>query len=178
MMRSWLLWGMLILTVFWAVGAYNRLVRLRARSKMAFTHLDAQWSKHLTLVQSSIPDEGTTSADGTEALWVTLQSAHAQLQTALIACRPNPLHVDHVMALQASTGVMVAAWESAVREGHDLAGAILPEKLVTEWQQLLQQTMDTQALFNVAITDYNAAIGQFPAMILASLFGFKLAKTL
>jgi LemA protein len=177
-MQSWLLWGMLPLVVFWAVGAYNRLVRLRARSKTAFTQLDVQWSRQLTLVQSSIPEEGYAAADATEALWVTLKSAHAQLQTALGACRTNPLHVDHAMALQAATGVMVTAWEGAVREGHDLAGAILPEKQVTEWQQLQQQTMDAQAQFNAAITDYNTAIGQFPAMMLASLFGFKPAKTL
>ena len=178
MTQSWLIWAVLLLTVFWAVGAYNRLVRLRARAKTAFGLLDAQWAKLLTLVQDSIPDEVHGSADGTEALWTTLQSAQGQLQTALSACRLNPLQVDPIMALQAATGVMVMAWDGAVREGHDLAGAILPEKRVTEWQQLLQLTADAQVQFNTAITDYNAAIGQFPAFLLASLFGFKSAKTL
>ena len=37
---GWLLLGVL---VFWAVGAYNRLERLRSDAQLAYGALDAQW---------------------------------------------------------------------------------------------------------------------------------------
>ena len=47
-----------------------------------------------------------------------------------------------------------------------------------KWGQLLVQTDMARAEFNQIVADYNAAIGQVPACLLASLFGFKPAQAL
>jgi sulfide dehydrogenase cytochrome subunit len=45
--------------------------------------------------------------------------------------------------------------------------------VAAQWQQLMQDTHRLQAQFNDAVARYNVAIAQFPAVLLAWLFGFK-----
>ena len=189
-----LLWIGLPVLLFWSVGAYNRLVRLRAEANAAFAALDAQWQRQLALVQSSLPDEFQTSqftldgamiGDGSE-LWAGLRGASTQFATSLAAMRARPprtpsesspnLHASRAGALRAAQDVLLLAWQRVSTDAHDLAGAAMPETVAAQWQQLMQDTHRLQAQFNDAVTRYNVAIAQFPAVLLAWLFGFKAAR--
>ena len=44
--------------------------------------------------------------------------------------------------------------------------------------QLLHQTLPLNTAFNEAVEIYNAAIAQFPAWLLAKMFGFRMAGSL
>jgi len=46
-------WTVAAVLLFWSVGAYNRLVRLRAETNAAFAALDAQWLRQLALVDAT-----------------------------------------------------------------------------------------------------------------------------
>ena len=66
------------------------------------------------------------------------------------------------------------AWERAERDdAHDLAGPRLPDDRHARRAQLAQQTQAATEQFNQAVIRYNEAIAQFPAVLLAWLFGFK-----
>lgn len=66
------------------------------------------------------------------------------------------------------------AWERAERDdAHDLAGPRLPDTVLARRAQLAIQTHAATDQFNQAVAQYNEAIGQFPAVLLAWLFGFK-----
>ena len=66
------------------------------------------------------------------------------------------------------------AWERAERDdAHDLAGPRLPETVTARRAQLAQQAHAATDQFNQAVVRYNEAIAQFPAVLLAWLFGFK-----
>ena len=54
-----------------------------------------------------------------------------------------------------------------------LAGPRLPENVTSERAQLARQTQVAIGHFNHAVARYNAAIDEFPALLLAWLFGFK-----
>lgn len=179
-----LLWIGVPVLLFWSVGAYNRLVRLRAEANAAFAALDAQWQRQLALVQSSLPDEFQTSqftldgamiGDGSE-LWAGLRGASTQFAASLAAMRARPLHASRAGALRAAQDVLLLAWQRVSTDAHDLAGAAMPETVAAQWQQLMQDTHRLQAQFNDAVTRYNVAIAQFPAVLLAWLFGFKAAR--
>ncbi len=67
------------------------------------------------------------------------------------------------------------AWERAERDdAHDLAGPRLPETLTARRAQIVHRRR-TRAIeqFDQAVGRYNEAIAQFPAVLLAWLFGFK-----
>ena len=73
--------------LFWAVGAYNRLVRLRSEAKAAFTALEAELQKQVQLVLACIPpeeDQPPSQFTGGSAFWGGLQGAAAQLAASLI----------------------------------------------------------------------------------------------
>ena len=48
-------WALLALLFFWAIGAYNRLVRLRSTVVKAFAVLDEQLVRQLVWVQGCLP---------------------------------------------------------------------------------------------------------------------------
>lgn len=182
MTSSLLFWVILAVLVFWAVGAYNRLVRLRSEANGAFASLDGEFGKQLALVQSCVPPEDEheqSQFEGGSAFWAGLQGAAMQFSASLHAARARPLDPERMAALGAAHEVFAMAWDRAVRDdAHDLAGPRLPEDISSEREQLARLAAGAIERFNEAVTRYNEAIAQFPASLLAWLFGFKSARGL
>lgn len=182
MSNSFLPWLFAALVLFWGVGAYNRLVRLRSDAKAAFAALETELQKQVQLVLSCIPpeeDQAPSQFTGGSAFWGGLQGAAAQLAASLASARSRPLDADRIAALGAAQEVLSTAWDRAERDdAHDLAGPRLPEDFSGERQQLVRMAQAATEQFNKAVTHYNEAIGQFPAVLLARLFGFEQARGL
>lgn len=174
---SLLFWVVAAIALFWGVGAYNRLVRLRSEVNTAFAALEAELARQVELVQACLDPQDSHPAsqfDGGSAFWGGLQGAATQFAASLNAARARPLDVERIAALGAAQEVLHMAWDRAERDdAHDLAGPRLPENLTAERAQLVRMTQAATARFNDAVTRYNEAIGQFPAMLLAWLFGFQ-----
>jgi len=174
-------WIAAAVLLFWAVGAYNRLVRLRGEANAAFAELDAELTRQVRLVQELLPEGAEPYAsmfDGGEgSFWGGLRGAASQLETCLAAARQKPLDGERVAALEAAQSVLALAWERAEREdAHDLAGPRLPETLTSTRSQLTAQCIATAERFSQAVARYNGAIAQFPALLLAWLFSFRAAR--
>lgn len=172
---SWIAAAVLL---FWAVGAYNRLVRLRSEANTAFASLEADLARQVQLVRELLPDDGDHPASVFDGLggsfWGGLQGAAAQLEASLGAARQKPLEPDRIAALAAAQKVLATAWDRAEREdANDLAGARLPETLVATRAHLTAQCVAGAERFTQAVQRYNHGIAQFPAVLLAWLFGFK-----
>ena len=186
MSESLAFWISAAVLLFWAVGAYNRLVRLRAAALMAFAAVEVPLREQVELVQLCLPPSANPAGvqegvllDDMSSLWSGLGAAANQFAASLAAARARPLDPDTVAALNAAIGVMQMAWQRMQQDdAHDLAGAALPEDLQLQWQQLDTRREASAAQFNEAINHYNGAIAQFPAVLLASLFHFKPARTL
>ena len=177
MSSSWLWWVAAAVLLFWMVGAYNRLVRLRADANTAFAALEKELAHQVELVNACLPPEEAHPAsqfDGGSAFWGGLHGAAAQFAASLAAARLRPLEPERIAALGAAQEVLQMAWERTERDdAHDLAGPRLPESLSSERAQLVRQTQVATGHFNEAVVRYNEAIAQFPAVLLAWLFGFK-----
>jgi LemA protein len=177
MPKSLLSWIVAALLLFWAVGAYNRLMRLRADAHAAFAGVEGEFNKQIELVRKHLPGAELTQPaplDPESAFWAGLQGAAGQFATALGAVHHRPLDARRVAALNAACDVLVVAWAAAERDdAHDLAGPRLPETVLARRSQLAVQTHGAVEQFNAAVGRYNDAIAQFPAVLLAWLFGFK-----
>ena len=181
MTSSLLPWIAAAVLLFWAVGAYNRLVRLRGEAGAAFALLDAELSRQVKLVGELLPEGGEPYAsvfDGGEgSFWGGLRGAASQLEASLAAARARPLEGERIAALESAQAVLAVAWERAEREdAHDLAGPRLPESLTSTRAQLTAQCIAAAQRFSEAVARYNEAIGQFPAVLLAVLFSFGAAR--
>ena len=94
-------WALLALLFFWAIGAYNRLVRLRSAVVKAFAVLDEQLVRQLVWVQGCLPEAmrgGAVTAPGelqdeVTAAWARLHAASEQFAVALAQARAQPIDV-------------------------------------------------------------------------------------
>jgi LemA protein len=165
--------------VFWAVGAYNRLVRLRSQSLQAFGALDAQLRRHIgmaqTAAQGAFVQGGAQDAASPAA---GLDAAASQCLASLAAARTKPLDADAMAALAAARGVLDMAWRRFTHEPGGAADAALPERLQVDWEHVVLQVHAAAQEFNQSVQQYNDAVQQFPALLLAWLFGFRTARPL
>ncbi|HVZ44162.1 MAG TPA: LemA family protein [Ramlibacter sp.] len=180
---SWIGWAAGALLLFWGIGAYNRLVRMRADCNAAFAALESLLTREVELVNACMPaDEEShppSQFDGVSAFWSGLHGAAMQFAASLAAARQKPLEADRIAALGAAQEVLEMAWERAERDdAHDLAGPRLPRDITAERVQVAAQVQAAIAKFNEAIARYNEAIAQFPASLLAWLFGFQAGRGL
>jgi LemA protein len=173
-------WIACAVLLFWGVGAYNRLVRLRGEANAAFAELDGHLQRQIELVDAVVGEEPESIFEGAQSsFWGGLQGAAAQLRASLAAARHRPLDPERIAALGSAQSVLVVAWDRAERDdAHDLAGARLPDSLTGQRARLTSDCIAAAERFGRAVAQYNEAIAQFPALLLARLFGFKPALPL
>ncbi len=195
MLTTWILLAVLL---FWAVGAYNRLVRLRSAAIQAFGGLDAHLVRTITMLgeyEATLLPERSRS-DARSALW----AATTQFGASLAVARARPLDASAAAALSTAEQVLGAAWQAVVRDSSaapaapaadggtaEQAPAGVAEEPGTDqamaaWIIRRDQQEAHNALarrqFNDAVAQYNGAVAQFPASVLAWLFGFHRARPL
>lgn len=192
-----LFWIAVAILLFWALGAYNRLMRLRSAVVQSFGSFDAHMVRLVALLgefdAAQAVQRGLAQADTGGQEMAALQGATIQLSASLAVARARPLDVDAVAALVAARDVLQASWRSAVGKLQPLPptpdGAQTPpepqEPAVTalsiwqvRWDEHTAQNEQAIRVFNESVRCYNAAITQFPAHLLAWVFGFKAARSL
>ncbi|MES2183675.1 MAG: LemA family protein [Pseudomonadota bacterium] len=194
-MMTWSLWSWLApaVLVFWAVGAHNRLTRLRTAVLQAFAVLDSHLQGWIGLAapvpvpeaidpdaaqhHSDVADQDPVSATAMAA-WAGLRAAALQLQACLLAARQRPLDRDRLAALSAARDVLRAAWRRLLADAPPVAGMPHAAGLHLLWDQGDTQVQQACDQFNQSVLRYNAAQTQFPAVILAWILRLSPARTL
>ncbi len=169
---DWIVLAVLAVLVFWAVGAYNRVMRLRSACVQAFGAFDSYFQQtqgllnecHAAQVWPAEPD-GRVNED-----W---QQSSAAMASALAQARARPLSAQAMQLLESAHDAQFAAWQALKNR----SGAAEDSAWWLRWQQQAQTGLVADQ-FNHAVAQYNAAIAQFPARVLAWFFGFRAARPL
>ena len=172
-------WLVLAVAVFWATGAFKRLKRLRAAARDAFGVLDVQFVQALQVLRDSAdgsaPADATAAAMARRARTALLASANL-LQAALAKARLQPLNAELLASLDSAWQSLQVAWQSHVQQdvgNQEVADVFSPDSEVQRWVALMVVHQHHTEQFNAAVADYNRAIGQFPACLLARVAGLK-----
>lgn len=185
-MQSPLLWVVLAVLLFWSVGAYNRLVRLRRRVVAQFAALHGRLAHYLELADTRLREaaglaqaQAVAAAPGTHhaGVWMALQGACTQFEAALQAGRRQPLDAAITAALRTAHDTLHVAWQR-VQEECARHPMLAEHAQQAGWQDNHPLVAAARDEFNEAVRDHNRAISQFPALLLAHLFGFRSAGTL
>ncbi|MDB5850618.1 MAG: hypothetical protein JWP29_4370, partial [Rhodoferax sp.] len=123
-------------------------------------------------------EQAGTDVPTTLPSWPGLQGAADQFAASLAVARQRPLDAEAMAALGAASAVLRMAWHRSTDENAALAEAVLPEALHTQWEEINRQAEHAAQDFGSAVAHYNAAVTQFPAALLAWLFGFRKAQAL
>ncbi len=167
------LWVTAAVLLFWAVGAYNRLVRLRHALARRFAVLDQQCDARQALLQRLA--EQLAALPGSEAAAPIVQAALAQCDAARAHARSRPSEAPALTSLRlAETILSEARARLAEALPADEAGLALRAELAAA-----DNTLDfARRQFNDAAAAYNQAIAQFPTWLIAGPFGFRSAALL
>ncbi len=172
--------GLLVATLaFWAVGAYNRLVRLRSDAVRAFSALDNVVAVQPALIKAGQLEgrDGVDAHAGIEmAAWSRLEAAAGQFAQALSNARARPLDAEHLRAFSTAYDVLTNAWRAPEAECMD--AVLNPRDLRARLAGLDEQAVALAAAFDTTVAAYNMAIRQFPAVILAGVWHFRTAEPL
>ncbi len=166
-------WGLAATLFFWSVGAYNRLMRLRSHASRAFLPLATWLQRYPDLVTACGPTPPVQASE-----WAGLYGAQAQFAASLAIARAHPLDASVVDALVAADHVLQMAWLRVLESEHGADAPNVPETLAQQWIETSQQVHHASQAFTQTVLNYNQAIAQFPALVLALLFGFRTARPL
>lgn len=186
MTHSSIAWIALAVVLFWSVGAYNRLVRLRAQAIAAFVVLGGHLSDYIPIVDDHLKAASglalaqavatPRNANPTTA-WAGLQGASTQFDASLRVARKRALDAGAMAALQTALATLQMSWSRVREECRDYQDLLSPIGQ-QQWADNAQRATHASAEFNRAVLAYNAAVTQFPALVLAYLFSFRPAGCL
>jgi LemA protein len=168
-----LIFGLLMaMGLFWAVGAHNRLVRLRAEVVRQWGSVDAVWLRLLVRLQGGIAARqsmATTPLGDAEGELQALQSACDELMEALLQARLQPLAVDGQKQVLALHQKVVFEIRSLLQKDNE---AVKPDLEIA--LNRMRQTLPAALIpYHVAVASYNDALAMQPAAWLARRLGLQ-----
>jgi LemA protein len=155
------------LIVVFAIFTYNRLVGLRQAWKRAFADIDVQLKQRQDLVPNLVE---TVKGYATHESTVFTQVTQA---------RASAMHATGVAEKSAAEGALSGALGNllAVAENYpELKANTGFMKLQDELADLENKIAAARRFMNNAVAEYNAAIQQFPAVVIAGPMGFTPAE--
>ena len=167
-------WAVAALLLFWAVGAYNRLVRLRGEIVRRFVPVDEQFRVRHALLLQLLEALAPVLANAAQRI-DALRAACRQVEVASAHARVRPGAAGAITSLRLADGIL---GEARARlpvhsaPGSELAG--LNAQLLASDATLAF----ARHQFDAAVMAYNGAVKQFPTVLLVRLFGFRSAATL
>jgi LemA protein len=169
--------------VFWALGAYNRLVRLRGQVARSLQALASTWQTQAQAVglrleqyaQGRETESQWASLDDDALRWRPLTLSARQFLACLTVLQAKPAQVaalDDLSSVRAARDIFESNWQRLINAHDDLAGAPVPPDLQVLWAQHEPMAQERLRDYNQAVQAYAQAISQFPAALLAWVFGF------
>jgi len=181
--------SILAVLFFWAVGAYNRLVVLRASVAKQFAAVDAQLIRVLVWLQGNLPASMRDMLSEMEEAALPEALLKNERDLKLLAILEDLSDSLDLARTQALTPVVMskvnqnrlasAAWAKAeVRAGQSGEATWFIDPLPYKFDRLKAQAWPLMDAYNQAATKYNDAVLQFPASVLAKQLNFLPAQTL
>jgi LemA protein len=167
-------WAVIALIFFWTIGAYNRLVKLRAQVLQKSLAVGTHLTQYIEWIRLQLPDSNPASVfadhgvhDGTDAPWRTMSDALTPADHCIQYFRAKPLDEQAQMQLVDAFAKVDTLWDELLAEEPDLAGAVVPDLTQHQWQahQIHRQT--AVADYNQAVKAYHRALSEAPEKWLA-----------
>ena len=178
---GWLIFlGLIALAVFWAIGAYNRLVDLRNKFKNAFAQIDVQLKRRYDLIPNLVETAKGYMKHERETLEAVIKARNTAV-TANVAAAADPGSPTAIQGLMAAEGAL----SGALGKLFALAEAYPDLKANANMMQLSEELTATEnkiafarQAFNDAVMSFNTSVEQFPSNVIANFFSFKQAELL
>ena len=160
---GWIVLGVVVVIVIWAISIYNNLVAMRQRTDQAFADIDVQLKQRHDLIPNLVET-------------VKGYAAHERgTLEAVISARNAAMAAPGVEQKVAAENMLSGALRQlfALSESYpDLKANQNFQQLQAELSDIENKLAASRRFFNNAVQEYNTGIQQFPAALFASIFGF------
>ncbi len=178
--KSIVLLVLLALSVFWTVGGYNRLMRLKNAVSNAFSPVDFQFKDRHDLLLKLV-EAASEYLQHDPVTLNELMQARSDSSGAHDAVLSRPTHGHTVQTLMAAEQKLNDKLDKLWAAGTTNLAILADPKI----RELAQQLITTQSklafgcqAFNDSVLLFNEAQRQFPTVVIARLFGFSPAAAL
>lgn len=168
---SLVLWALLAIGIFWGVGVYNRLTRLRTRALETFGPVERCMQSYVVLMDT----HGHVPA-AAEPEWLAVKALARDLESLQKAALQMPLSLRALQGLQAKHADLQVAWKALNDTPADLAGGVIPDTLKVQWEAATLKTLVAWESMQEAVHGLDVAAQQFPASLVAGPMGMKVKK--
>jgi LemA protein len=172
---SLLMWAIFALIVFWCIGLYNRLMRLRARAIEVLSALERHVLACADLVSKHLTTGALLGAAEVDPEWLDVLVASQELGNMLRAPHSSTLDEAAIVPVSAGWSALQAAWQVAVDRQSDLAGPVVPPDLALAWEAAVLKVSVVHGGYAQIVDRYNESIAEFPARLVTGFLGFTLA---
>ena len=162
---TWIVIGVIVLLVIWIMTVYNGLVAMRQRVNQAFSDIDVQTKQRHDLIPNLVETVKGYASHERGTLEAVVQARNAAITA----------QAGGVAAQAAAENVLSGALRQlfALSESYpDLKASQNFQQLQSELSDIENKIAAARRFFNNAVQEYNTAIQQFPAVLLADKLGF------
>jgi len=179
-LSQWIAVGVIAVLAFWALGAYNRLVRRRNELANAFAQIDVQLKRRYDLIPNLVETARKYVQHERETLEAVIAARNTARGAADLA-RARPADGKRIGALagaeQALTGAL-SRLMAVVENYPELKADATLRELAEELTHTENRVAFARQAFNDSVLDYNNTAQQAPTNLVAGLFGFRAAAML
>lgn len=171
---AWIVLGVVVVALIWAVTVYNRLVQLRNRIANALGQIDVQLKRRYDLIPNLVEVARGYLAHEAATLEAVIK-ARGQAQGAAAAVRASPESASAMGALAAAEGVLGGSLGRlmVVAEAYpDLKADATMQSLSEELTSTENRLGFARQAYNDQALEFNDKAAQFPDLIVARLLGF------
>src|SRR3569623_958075 len=160
---GWIVLGVVVVIVIWAISIYNNLVAMRQCTDQAFADIDVQLKQRHDLIPNLVETVKGYATHERETLDAVVKARNA----AVSAAGPQSQAAAE-QQLSGALGRLIALSEAYP----DLKANANFQQLQGELSDLENKIAASRRFFNNAVQEYNTAIQQMPAALFAGTFGF------
>jgi LemA protein len=163
-MVGWILLGILVLLVVFAIAMYNGLIRLKVQCDNAWADIDVQLKRRYDLIPNLVETVKGYAAHEKGTLEAVINARNQ----AMAATGP----ADKAAAESVLSGTLKSLF--ALSEAYPQLRAIEGfTSLQNSLSQIEETVQNARRYYNAVVRDLNTKILQFPTNIFAGMLGFK-----
>ncbi|CAN1540903.1 LemA Uncharacterized conserved protein [Rhabdaerophilaceae bacterium] len=160
---EWVILGIIGAVILWGISIYNGLVSMRQRANQAFADIDVQLKQRHDLIPNLIETVKGYATHEKETLDAVIKA-----RNSAISAQGSPSQAAAEQQLSGALGRLIALSEAYP----DLKANTNFLDLQGQLANVEDKLSAARRFFNNAVSEFNAAIQAFPAVLFAKNLGF------
>jgi len=160
---GWVVIGVIVVVVIWAISVYNSLVAMRQRVNQSFADIDVQLKQRHDLIPNLVETVKGYAAHESGTLEAVVKARNAAIAA--------PSVEQKVAAENMLSGALRQLFALSENYPNLKANANF-QQLQSDLSDIENKLAASRRFFNSAVQEYNTGIQQFPAALFAAALGF------